>query len=185
MTFLLGRDGKISVFRASLLAIAIGGLFIVGAIVSFQIDQASHQSPLDIETYPGAVSWGGKTTGRTERSVYYLIPNVDPETVVAYYQQKLNEFYGTNPDTESSKPADQQEPNYECLRFPRTGNVDNYIPDTGTVPYQYKCTFDRSGFQSTQVTVVVIQPGVSNSSDPNFTNTEGQTVVEYQQRWQP
>ena len=185
MSFLLGRDGKISVLRASLLAIAVGALFIVGALISFQIDRASRQSPLDVDPYPGAESWGERTTGRTRRSVYYLIEGADAETVAAYYQQKLNDFYGTNPEAEQNKPEDQREPNIKCKRFPDTGNFSDYQPDTGKPPYQTTCTFDRSGFQTTQVTVVIIQPGASNSSDPNFVNTEGKTVVEYQQEWQP
>ncbi len=185
MSFLLGSDGKISVLRVSLLAIAVGGLFIIGAIISIQIDVTSRRAPLDIEVYPGATPWGEQSRGRSQRSLYFQIPDTEPEVVVEYYQQKLNEFYGTTPENERGKPLSQQIPNAECVRLPRQGNFSDYEPGNGLPAYQYTCIFDRSYSDILQVTEVIIQPGVRNDSDPNAPNTEGMTVVEYRQQWEP
>ena len=185
MSWFVGRDGSISVIRVGIAAVALGILFIAGAVISMAIDRSSRQSPLNVEPYPGAVEWGEVSRGRTRRSLFYQIPGVEPDAVVSYYQQKLNDFYGTTPEEESSKPERQREPNIACKRLPAVGNFADYEPDSGVPPYQWTCTFDRSYLGMTQVTDVIIQPGVSNDSDPDFVSTEGMTVVEYVQKWQP
>jgi hypothetical protein len=97
------------------------------------------------------------------------VPNTSPDQVVAFYQQKLNEFSNNSGE--------------RCVRTPASGDqiVDPDIPNS--VPYKYDCMFDRSGVNTTQFTQVTIFPG-SRSSDP-FYNSEGMTVIHYQQEWQP
>jgi hypothetical protein len=164
---MLGRDGNISIIRVGTLAAIAGVLLILGAIVFFFIDRASHQVPLDIEPYPGAISGGQIGRSSTSRTALFNVPNASPEEVVAYYQDKMNSFYGSDTEAEFR----------QCKRFPSTGEQPEYTRGVaGVVPYQYTCLFDRSGFFVTQSTAVVIQPGIGDR--------EGTTVVAYEQIWQ-
>lgn len=170
---MFGRDGKISVLRVGTFIGVVGFILIGGGLLSFFFDQASRQSPLEIAPFPGVESMGQRTTGGTSRFVYYRIataPGATAEDVEAYYQQKMNEHYGNSEE--------------DCLRFPPApGETLPGANQPGVVPYYFKCMFDRSGFRSTQYTVVTIYPGVFNP-DPAL-NTEGFTVIENEQVWQP
>lgn len=160
---IFGRDGNISIIRVGTLAALLGVLLVVGGIVLFYLDRASHQAPLQIEPYAGAVQVGIANRSDISRSVVYQIKNTTPEDVSNYYQQKLNQFYGNSEET--------------CKRFPSVGNFPEYDqgkPDV--VPYYFACLFDGSGFQITQYTRVNIQPGIKDYT--------GSVVVEYDQNWQ-
>ena len=164
---MFGRDGNISVIRLGTIAALIGVLFIVGAVIFFFIDRGSHQVPLHIEPYPGATNGGQVTRSATSRTEFYQIPNVSPEEVVAYYQEKMDGFYGAGAERELR----------ECKRFPAFGNQFEYDRgDPGVTPYQFTCLFDRSGFFVTQFTTIIIQPGIDEN--------EGMTVVAHEQTWE-
>ncbi len=166
---MFGRDGNLSIFRVGVIAAIIGLLVIVGGIVSFFIDRASHQVPLEIEVFPGAVTWGQRTHSNTSRTVYYQVPGVSAEEIAAFYQRKMDAFY----------PADVERELRECKRAPQVGNFPEFDAGIqGVPPYQYSCMFDRSGFQSSQFTRVNIQPGIESNG------TAGTTIIEYQQIWQ-
>ncbi|GAB1421958.1 hypothetical protein MASR2M15_21600 [Anaerolineales bacterium] len=166
--------GNVSLFKVALIIIVVAGLIIFASFVAFNADQAQRTQPLVIDPPPGAQAWGGVVTySDIRQSVYYLVPNSDIETVVSYYNDKLNQFY-------SASAADQ---NREvCKRFPPFGDHPDYKPGGSLVPYEYKCMFDNSGFNSYQWTQVIIQPGVVNS-DPDL-DTEGSVVIQYDQQWQ-
>ncbi len=159
------------VFRIGIILGIVGILVVFGGfVVYFLIDQGSRQVPLDIPVYAGAQSWGEANRGAQSRSLFYRIPNVTPEQVVEYYNQKLREFSGTDEE--------------QCVRVPDQGNYIDYQPGVeGMVPYQFICMFDRSYLNATQYTRVVIYPGPFNE-DPSR-NAEGMTVVEYDQNWNP
>jgi hypothetical protein len=164
---MLGRDGNISVIRIGTLAAIVGILLIVGAIAFFFIDRASHQVPLEIEPYPGATVGGRVPHSKTSQTEYFQIPNVSPEDVVAYYQGKMDSFYGPNTEPELR----------ECKRFPAVGEQLEYQRgDPGITPYQYTCLFDSSGFFISQTTTVIIQPGIDKN--------KGITIVAHDQSWE-
>lgn len=175
MSFLLGRDGKISLVRASVLIGVVGFAFLVIGILSFTLDQQSRRAPLDIAPPPGAQPWGApEDRGPGWRFVYYRVPNGDASAVATHYDQKMREHYGTS----------LEDPRREtCERFPPQGEFPDYDLQAGTIPFYYICLFDRSGLNSTQWTQVDIQPGVPNE-DP-FLNSLGSIVIVYEQRWQP
>jgi hypothetical protein len=159
------REGGFSIIRMGTIAAVIGILVIVGGVVSFFIDRASHQVPLDIEPFPGAASFGTRDTSSYSRSVFFQIKGKTPEEVMAYYQRKLNEFTGDKND--------------KCVRAPLVGNFLEFDQGKeGVVPFQFSCMFDRSGFQVSQYTRVNIQPGIKANK------TEGATIVEHEQYWQ-
>jgi len=92
---------------------------------------------------------------------------VSPEDVVNYYQGKMDGFYDANTEEELTS----------CKRFPSIGEQAEFTRgDPGIVPYEYRCLFDRSGFNVTQYTTVIIQPGIDDK--------EGTTVVAHEQYWQ-
>ncbi len=168
MSFMLGRDGKISVVRVGTIAAVVGIIFVVGGIAAFQVDQNSFKSPLDVAPYPNAEDWGQDELSRVSRTLFYRVEGATPEEVAAYYQQKLNELYGNSEE--------------QCKRNPSAGD----FPDSnrpGVVPYEITCLFERSGLNANQTTVVKIQPGVA-SDDPEL-NSLGMTVISHDQRWQP
>jgi hypothetical protein len=165
MNFLLGRDGNISIIRVGTIAAVVGLLFIVGAIVVFFVDRASHQSPLDIPPYPGANLWQTVDHSDVSRSIYYKIPGANADDVAAYYQAKMKDFYGNTDE--------------RCVRLPAAGNFASYDSGTPNVaPYQFSCMFDRSGFEISQYTRVDIQPGIPSNQ------TDGMVIVDYEQTWQ-
>jgi hypothetical protein len=171
MTTRASRRQSQQVFRIGIIVGIVGIVVVIGGFfIYFLLDQGSRQSPLVIPTYPGAEDWGLTPRGQWAQSQLYRIPGATPEDVANYYNQKLTEFNGN---------SDEQ-----CVRVPGEGNFPNYDPNTpGVAPYQFVCMFDRSYWSATQYTRVTIQPGSFNE-DPAL-NSEGMTVVEYDQHWNP
>lgn len=164
---MLGRDGNVSVVRVGTIAAVVGVLFIVGAIAAFFLDRASHQQPLEVQAYPGAADAGRIDRSDISRTVFFQVAGITPEEVVAYYQQKMDEFYGSGTEIELRG----------CKRFPSSGNQFEFDRgDAGVVPYQFTCLFDRSGFFASQFTRVTIQPGIGDN--------EGFTMISHDQTWQ-
>jgi hypothetical protein len=148
----------------------VGIVFVfIGVFIYLTVDQGSRRVPLEIQAYPGAEDWGMRDRGPQLRSVFFRIPGATPEQVAEYYNQQLNQFYGNNDET--------------CVRRPATGNYQAFEAGTSLLPYEYICMFDRSYWNATQFTQITIQPGVFNE-DPAL-NTEGYTVVEHFQQWNP
>ncbi len=169
MSVLTGRDGQISVVRVGTIVAVIGVLLVVAAAVAFYLDQTSRQVPLDIAPFPGAESLGVPDPVGTSRNLYYVVPGVLPEEVVAHYQQIMESHYGDTGE--------------RCKRFPdETNNYPGSNQRNDVVPYEYICLFDRSGFFATQFTKVTIQPGLFHQ-DP-AANQQGNTLVEHQQIWE-
>jgi len=158
-----------SLLRNIIIIVVIGAILVGGGILSFLADQASHQTPLEIDPYPGAEMWGYGDQNRASRVVYYKIRDASPEDVADYYQDRLNQH--TNGTQE------------QCVRLPDIGEYPASDLGPGVPPYQFRCLFDNSGFQATQYTQVIVSPGLYNT-DPEY-NTEGLTIVRYEQVWQP
>lgn len=155
-----------SIVRYSLIAGIVGILIIGAGVVSFFVDQASRQTPFDIQPPPGALYWGESDVSTNSRNIYYRVAD-SIDNVVNYYQQKMNEHYGDSVE--------------RCIRIPAVGEAPP--AETGqSVPFQFSCMFDHSGFRSTQYTLVVIYPGLPNP-DPNL-DAAGMAVVKYEQLWQ-
>ncbi len=155
-----------SVVRYSLVAGIIGILIIGAGVVAFFVDQASRQTPFDIQPPPGALYWGESDVSGNSRSQYYRVADT-VDSVVNYYQQKLNEHNGDTVE--------------RCIRIPAVGEAPP--AEVGlSVPFQFSCMFDHSGFRSTQYTLVVIYPGLANP-DPDL-DAAGMTIVKYDQLWQ-
>ena len=169
MSFVVGRDGNISLLRVGTLVGIVGILLIGGGIAAYVLDQNSYKVPLEVEPFPAAESWGNVRQAGSSRRLVFRIPNAAPEDVVNYYEQRLREFEGN--DTQG------------CTRVPATGEFEQSRSDSSIAPYSFTCLFQRTGIGASQQTTVKIQPGVSNS-DPQL-NTLGMTVVEHSQRWQP
>jgi hypothetical protein len=169
MGFLFSRDGSISAVRVGTLIAIFGLLLVIAAGISFFIDQGTRRVPLEIEPPPGAIAGGLIPIGAFRRERYYTLNGVEAGAVAVYYDEKLQAMEGGAAS--------------ECLRFPRVGEFDGYERGNGLVPYEYRCIFDRSGFNTTQYTTVTIQPGIWDS-DPEK-NREGSVVVRYEQVWSP
>jgi len=189
-SFFTNRDGTLSVFRISLLVSILGALLIGSGVLAFNLDQQSRRAPLEISLPTGAQQWGGPNVySSTWREVYYRVQGGDPQTVADFYDQRMAEHYGT-----SITASDRE----RCQRVPSVGEYTN-IPDSRrgsdgntfdpdfvpgeSIPYLWRCMFDRSGLNVTQWTQVTIYPGV-DSADPNR-NAFGDVVIVYEQRWQP
>jgi hypothetical protein len=162
---ILGRDGNISIIRVGTFGAIFGIILIIAAVIWFYVDRAAHQSPLEIAPFPNAEQRGVTPRSNYARSVIYYIRSATAEDVAAYYQQKMNEFYGNTDET--------------CVRAPSQGNFFDYDQGKPDVPpYQFSCMFDNSGFQITRYTRVNIQPGIKSM------DTDGLVVVQYEQYWQ-
>ncbi len=177
MSFFVNREGNISVVRVGTVLAVVGAIIIVGGLIIFQFENATYQAPLQIDPPPDATMWDQPTIiSNTAQQVLYKIPNMTPQAVREYYQQKLDEYYGNNPDN----------PNREkCIRQPNENEevfFEGADPGTGNLPYRYRCVFDRSGFQALQITEIFIEPGVRD--DAKNINNEGITIVRYEQRWE-
>lgn len=159
--------GGISIVRMALIIGVIGLLVLAIGIGSLFLDQASRQTPFDVEVYPGAEMWGESNVQSNARNIFYRSTD-SPEDVAAFYQRKMNEHNGTT--------------NQGCVRLPPEGNDPAAATNPNAALYQITCMFDRSGFNATQFTKVVIYPGRFNQ-DP-FLNAEGMTIVKYEQQWQ-
>jgi hypothetical protein len=170
------RESGFSLFRISVIAAVVGGLFLVGAFVLTQLDSAGQRQPLNIDPPAGAELRLQEDGAGTTRTLYYFVANTTAEDVAAHYNQKLRDFYGND-----FSEADN------CRRLPREGNYENFTPGSGVIPYEFRCLFySSSGFGAgvnDRETLVSIQPGVRN--DAAGMNNEGGVVVEYTQRWQP
>jgi hypothetical protein len=162
------REG-VSIFRIALI-IGIVGLVLIAvwAIWFFVFDQSSRRVPFEVTLYPTSEFWGESDVQVGYRNLFYRTTD-SPEVVVNFYQDKLNEHYGNR---------DQS-----CVRIPPTGSNPRSEQDPTLLQYEYKCVFDRSGFNQTQYTQVLIYPGAYNA-DP-FLNAQGLTVIQYEQQWQP
>ncbi|HEX2621402.1 MAG TPA: hypothetical protein VHL11_14685 [Phototrophicaceae bacterium] len=165
-------DSGFSVFRIGIFAAVLGAVFVVGGFLLFSLEQAGLREPLNIDPPTGSELRDQVDGNSSSRRLYYFIPGMTAEDVAAYYNGKLKEFYG-NDWTETE----------QCRRLPRDGNVDNYVPGSGVVPYIFRCLFENSGFESDRFTQIDIQPGVRN--DASGENYEGNVIVEYIQQWQP
>lgn len=160
------KRGKISVIKTSLFFVAVGIVFVVGAMIAYQLEAASRRSPLFIDLPVTAQDWSTqRASSDAHQLVYYKVPGTDVEAIVAHYQQKASESG-----------------NDVCKRNPPVGDFPDYRPNSETVPYEWQCLFDRSDITGLQYTVVTVQPGTPNSDA--FLNTEGFTVIEYDQYWQ-
>jgi hypothetical protein len=167
MSFLVGSDGNLSLFRVGTVIGAIGILLLIGGVAAYVLDQNSYKTPLNVEPYPGAETWGTPREQGASRRVVYKVDAGSPDEVAAYYSQKLNDFGG---DT-------------SCVRTPQVGTAPGSESDPSIVPFTFRCLFQRTGLGVSQQTVVTIQPGVFNA-DP-LLNTQGATVIEHNQTWQP
>jgi hypothetical protein len=168
MSIFVGRDGSISLFRTGTLIAILGILLVVGGVAAYFLDQNSYHAPLEIETFPGAQTWGTVRETNASRRALFLASGATPEEVTAFYEEKLRAMDGN----------DQR-----CQRIPAVGEIEAAAEDSSVVPYWFVCLFQRTGLSVSQQTTVTIQPGVFNA-DPNL-NTEGMTVIEHSQRWQP
>lgn|GEM_PF-2440301 len=158
--------GRISVVKSSLFFVGLGLLIMLASFLFVSVETQAARSPLDV-TLPGnAEEWSMLAfEGRPIQRVFYRVPTTDVDSVVSHYQQQAEQF-GAEP----------------CNRFPPSGDYPGYDPDEGNVQYEWKCLFERSNLPSVaQSTLVIIQPGVKNE-DP-FLDSEGYTVIEYEQRW--
>jgi len=180
MSFLVGRDGNISVIRAGALVAVIGIIFIVGGLILFTFEQASYQAPLNIDPFPGAVEQAQIPISSTLRRVEYQIPGKTPEEVKEYYQQKLDQLNGADPNDVLRD---------KCVRLPSedsNARFLDYVEGSGNVPYYFRCVFNRSGFRLLQTTEVQILPGTykENAQGEVEWDTRGATVVRYEQQWE-
>ena len=168
MSFVVDKQGNISLFRVGTIVAVVGVLLVGGGVLAYFLDQNSFKTPLVVEPYPGAEVWGeARTSGVTSRALF-RIPGATADEVAAYYQQKLQSF-----DAASEG----------CIRTPATGTFVNSQTDRTIPPFTFKCLFQRTGLNASQLTTITIQPGVFNA-DPTQ-DTTGMTVVEHNQRWQP
>lgn len=165
MRFFLGRDGNLSMLRIGTLVAILGVLVVVVGFILVQVDLATRRSPLQVEPFPGSEEWYAQERGANSRVVVYRIPNITAEEVATYYRGELAEFYGS---------AENQ----DCVRFPTAGNYEEFNRGEAVPPYRFSCMFDRSGFQTSQYTRVNIEPGIAANE------SEGYTLVEYEQFWQ-
>ena len=87
MFAITGKDGKISVVRVGTLTAILGVLIILGAVVTFLIDQQARRRPLTVDPPDAAVWRGEREIGLTEQWVQYSVAEGDMsmDDVVAYY----------------------------------------------------------------------------------------------------
>jgi len=165
-----------SIFRISLIAVIIGVVFLVGAAVAVLVEQQSYRAPLVIDAPTGAVRLGEVAEGTSgTRSTVFYETTQSVDDVLAHYDRLMSEFYDTNPND----PLRER-----CRRTPAgTAVYANFQVGNGTVPFEYKCLFERSGINVTQETLVIFQPGVRNDADG--TNNEGKTMIYHEQFWAP
>jgi hypothetical protein len=170
MFSILGKDGKLSVVRIGSLIAAIGVVLILVAVVTFYVDQAARRRPLDVNPPRGAEFLGSRPISATSQEMFYRLSATEttPDDVAAHYNELLSRTANfTSEDL--------------CQRSPKVGNFLDYQVGNGIVPFEYKCIFDNSGFNTIQFTEVTVQPGIFDS-DPNK-NTEGFVFIRYVQQW--
>lgn len=168
-TIFFDKRGKLSVVKTSLFFVGLGLLFAFGSFVFVAIETEASRSPLHVPIPESAEAWGEVQTSqrRAYQEAYYKIQTTEVEAVVEHYQQQADQF-----GSES------------CKRFPPSGNFLDYEPDEpGLIPYKWDCLFERANVPGvSQTTQVTIHPGIPNE-DP-FLDTQGFTVIRYEQRWQ-
>lgn len=164
---MLDRNGRLSIFRVAIVGALVGAALIIAGIVSLNNDQNSRRYPLVVDPYPGATLWGELINDSPTNVRYFMLaPDINPEQVAAYYQQKLSEFA----------------PGERCVRTPAQGELPVNPSLSNSVPYRYDCIFDRSGRSATQYTRVTIFPEMPDM-DPS--PDDNNTIINYQQVWQP
>lgn len=165
-TIFTDRHGKISVVRSSLFFVGLGILIMIASYVYVAVETQTARSPLELPRPDGAQDWYVMSFGdRPIQRTFYTVPTTDIDSVVNYYQNHAQQF-GAEP----------------CTRFPPTGNYAGYDPDENAIPFEWKCLFERANLPGvSQSTLVIIQPGVKYEEPP--IDLEGQTVIEYEQRW--
>ena len=73
MSFVVGRDGNISLLRVGTLVGIVGVLLVVGGVAAYVLDQNSYKVPLDVDPYPSAESWGNvREVGSSRRLVFRI-----------------------------------------------------------------------------------------------------------------
>ena len=168
MSFVVDKQGNISLFRVGTIIAVVGILLVGGGVLAYVLDQNSFREPLFVEPYPGAETWGNVREQGVTRRELFTINGANADDVAAFYSQKLSEF---------DRGSDG------CVRTPATGTFIDSQTDRTVPPYRFKCLFQRTGLRASQTTTITIEPGVFNS-DPTL-DTTGMTVVEHSQRWQP
>lgn len=165
--YFFDKRGKLSVVKTGLFFMGLGLLFVFGSAAYVAIETESARSPLHIPIPEGAEEWAVETYGdRSFQKSFFKILTTDVESVVAHYQQQADQFGSER-----------------CKRLPPNGDSPDYDPENGTVPYVWKCLFERANVPGvSQTTQVIIQPGIKNE-DP-FLDSEGYTVIQYEQYWQ-
>ncbi|MBE2182584.1 MAG: hypothetical protein IAE89_04075 [Anaerolineae bacterium] len=157
------KNSGLSVIKLGLIAGGVGILLVIVGVIAFASDQAARRSPFNVAPFPGAEEWGTADETNYSRSVFYRVADSSPEDVVAYYQEKLNQHTGDRAE--------------ECVRVPQTGSMPLDPNNPRAIPFEYRCLFDNSGWQTSQYTQVRIYPGYGENT--------GKTIIEYQQRWTP
>jgi hypothetical protein len=172
MSFLVGRDGNISVLRVGAVFGILGLAIIVGGYLLFQLELRTFQSPLNVRVYPNAQQVGQQQIGDSQ-TITYMVPGVSPEEVMAYYDELLADHNGENVTSNNR---------VRCNRYPLEGQFEDYVEGAGIVPYYFLCNFDESGWDgANRSTVINIQPGVRN--DALQQDTTGNTMIVYEQYW--
>jgi hypothetical protein len=172
MGFLTDKKGNLSMVRVSVLTAVIGGVFLIGGIFAFFLDQESRKSPLMIETPPGAIQMGELPKGNAWRDVFYTVAGGDINAILAFYERKMLEHYANTPESDEGE---------RCIRFPLNGNFVEYDEGRNPLPFYFTCMFDRSGLNSTQWTQITIRPAIATDTGIDIQNT---VVIVYEQRWQ-
>lgn len=189
-SFLTNRDGTLSVFRISLIIGLLGALLIGFGVLAFNLDQQSRRSPLVIQLPEGAQQWGApEITAATRQFVYYRVAGGDVDAIAQFYDQRMAEHYGVAAGASDRERCQRIPPIGEYTNIPneQRGNDGNtydarFVPNE-SIPFFYRCLFDRSGLNATQWTQVTIYDGL-NSAEPNK-NAFGDVVIVYEQSWQP
>jgi hypothetical protein len=178
MSLFLNRGGGISVFRVGVLMGVVGVLAVGLGILFFQLEHESRKGPFNVDLYPGAEQVAiNDVEGLPRRTLVYRV-QAEPESIVNFYQQQLDEHL--NQDLRDPRRASEHE---LCVRRPGGGFYSNYEEGNGIPPYDFSCLFDNSFLDSTQVTVVKIEPGVrDDTADPPLDNL-GYTYIFYEQNW--
>lgn len=172
--FFLNREGDLSIFRIGILIAIVGGVLIVGGFVLASAEQASYRAPLDIEPPPDTVQLFEEDLSPVTRRLYFE-SLMSPEDVSRYYDAELAELQGL-PLGDLNRDR--------CIRSPRDGNYQTFVPGNGSVPYEFQCIFQQVSLLGVdRSTFVRIHPGVRNDEDG--TNYEGTTRIYYDQLWQP
>jgi len=180
MSVFVNREGNISVFRVGIFMLIFGIIIVVGGYIIFTIEQSRFNSPLNIDSYPGALEMGIDTRASNQQIVIYRVPDATVEEVFQYYDAEMVDHYDADPDPLS------RENDERCSRFPASGAYPDYVEGSGNVQYYYSCLFNDSQYGNNRWTEVRIMPGLLTlaADGSEIENTLGQTRIEYDQGWQ-